>query len=355
MTFVLEVDALRWRRHLNEYRDRYQAQGVALLPVVKSNGYGLGQARVAAEVTRLGLSSLAVGTVFEARELLPHFAGEVVVLEPLQPADTAATEVWRELAPQKSRLAGAVSSSAGADLAAELGLRVRFELATRMQRFGQPIAADNAVLLQILAAHRGGRLQLVGFTTHLSMHARVEELAPTIELVHEIRRQLASDLLLSVSHLSAIACAELVQQLGGSIEFRSGSGLWLGDRGALTAKGTVLQVGIAAAGPIGYHQHRVSTGWYAVVSGGSAHGVGLSAPAPTLRQRLVAFVNAKLALIGYLRSPFTSGGKKLRFVEPPHQQVSMLWLGSTRPQVGDELPVDVRFTTSHFDVVRGLD
>jgi len=52
-------------------------------------------------------------------------------------------------------------------------------------------------------------------------------------------------------------------------------------------------------------------------------------------------------------SPFRWAGKQRWFAEPPHMQVSLLWLPSsvTPPAVGDELPVEVRMTTTHFDAV----
>jgi hypothetical protein len=52
-------------------------------------------------------------------------------------------------------------------------------------------------------------------------------------------------------------------------------------------------------------------------------------------------------------SPFTLDGKQRWFAEPPHQQVSMVWLpwGCIVPSVGDPVPAEVRYTTSRFDAV----
>jgi hypothetical protein len=52
-------------------------------------------------------------------------------------------------------------------------------------------------------------------------------------------------------------------------------------------------------------------------------------------------------------SPFTIAGKQRWFVEPPHMQASMLFLPSSvpPPAIGDEIPVDVRFTTTSFDKI----
>jgi hypothetical protein len=52
-------------------------------------------------------------------------------------------------------------------------------------------------------------------------------------------------------------------------------------------------------------------------------------------------------------SPFWWAGKQRWFGEPPHMQVSLLFLPADvpPPAVGDELDVDVRMTTTHFDRV----
>ena len=61
MTFTLYVDEPRWRAHL--------AATVAatpdIVPVIKGNGYGLGNARLAVEAARLGVPAVAVGTTDE--------------------------------------------------------------------------------------------------------------------------------------------------------------------------------------------------------------------------------------------------------------------------------------------------
>jgi hypothetical protein len=60
---------------------------------------------------------------------------------------------------------------------------------------------------------------------------------------------------------------------------------------------------------------------------------------------------------GRAMSPFSWQGKQRWFAEPPHQHVSMLWLPHpcVIPEVGDQMTAEVRFTTSRFDVVQGLD
>ncbi|MGB5017504.1 MAG: hypothetical protein WBO42_09785, partial [Candidatus Nanopelagicales bacterium] len=105
-----------------------------------------------------------------------------------------------------------------------------------------------------------------------------------------------------------------------------------------------------------------------VVGGGTSHGVGMEAPSPavSMRQRAVAAGTGALEASGRSRSPFSWDGKQRWFAEPPHMQMSLLWLssddvrmavgrGGRVPAVGDELECRVRHTTSAFDRIIGLD
>jgi hypothetical protein len=136
-----------------------------------------------------------------------------------------------------------------------------------------------------------------------------------------------------------------------------GTALWLGDRGAFSVRATVLDVHSVRRGErVGYRQRRVAgDGHILVVSGGTAHGVGLEAPtaAATVRQRAISLAKGGLDAAGMALSPFTIEGKQRWFAEPPHMQASMLFLPSSvpPPAVGDEVGVDVRMTTTDFDKV----
>jgi hypothetical protein len=106
----------------------------------------------------------------------------------------------------------------------------------------------------------------------------------------------------------------------------------------------------------GYRQRPARTGGVLlVVSGGTAHGIGLAAPTPAthLRQRAVALAEGGLAASGLARSPFVVGGTHAWFAEPPHMQCSMVWSPSRSavPAVGDLVDVRVRHTTTQFDEI----
>ena len=66
------------------------------------------------------------------------------------------------------------------------------------------------------------------------------------------------------------------------VRLRVGTRLWLGERSALRAAGTVLAVHPTPQGQsAGYHQRRgPRDGYVVVVSGGTSHGVALTAPRP---------------------------------------------------------------------------
>jgi hypothetical protein len=161
-----------------------------------------------------------------------------------------------------------------------------------------------------------------------------------------------------VSHLGADALGSLRSRYP-DLRFRHrvGTALWLGERGALRVTARVLDVHPVARGDvIGYRGRSVTrSGTLVVVSGGTAHGIGLEAPTgdTALRSRAGSLARGGMDAVGRVRSPFTVAGKPRYFAEPPHMQASMLLLpsGVEAPAVGDEVEVRVRFTATAFDVV----
>jgi hypothetical protein len=90
-----------------------------------------------------------------------------------------------------------------------------------------------------------------------------------------------------------------------------------------------------------------------VVAGGTAQGIGLEAPtsARSMRQRAISVATGSLEAAGLALSPYSIGGKKRWFLEPPHMQSSLVFLprSVSPPTVGDEVPVEVRLTTATVD------
>ena len=161
-----------------------------------------------------------------------------------------------------------------------------------------------------------------------------------------------------VSHLSMSELATLRRSYADfSVRPRVGTGLWLGDRGALSVTATVLDVHEVDRGDVfGYRGRTVpKAGHLVIVSGGTAHGIGLESPTgdQSIRARATTLARGGLDAVGFVRSPFTVDGKLRLFAEPPHMQVSMLFLphGPRVPVVGEEIGVRVRHTTTSFDRV----
>ena len=385
MTFTLEVHTDQWRAHMHTVSAMVKSlTGSSIVPVIKGNGYGLGQALLARESNALAGDVVAVGTVFELDEVLSHSTADVVVLEPFEPRDLLAGDVWWEIAQKwdARRVIRTISSTSGlAALSNGAGsVRVLLEARTSMNRFGFSESELARALADPLthAAIASHRLQICGLTLHLPLEQSADE-EPTpgettvTAKVHEVQRwhgvwQTESaklgtrvDQTLWLSHLSEAEYTQL-QASNRRLEIRAriGTRLWLGDRSALTVHGTALAVHPLPDGThVGYRQRTgPSGGTLVVVSGGTSHGIGLSAPTPaaSLRQRIVTAGTGALDAAGRALSPFIWEGKQRWFAEPPHQHHSMIWLprGCVVPQVGDQLRADVRFTTSRFDAVRGL-
>lgn len=382
MSFVLNVDADRWRNHVNTVASTVESvTSSPMVPVIKGNGYGLGQARLARVADSLPGTIVAVGTVFELEEVLASCLADVIVLEPFDPRDQAASDTWWNIAKRwdSNRIIRTISSMAGLEslLSGSGSVRVILEGQTSMHRFGfseselMRVLADNTVASSINA----GRLVVLGLALHLPLEQPASEPGGFgTARVREVLRwngiwqaEISSSNLkvessLWLSHLDDDEFSTVREFIGETvIHARIGTRVWLGDRGALTPQGSVLAVHPLSDGVhVGYRQRSgPNGGTLVVVSGGTAHGIGLSAPTPasSLRQRVVTAGTGALDAAGRALSPFTWEGKQRWFAEPPHQHHSMIWLprGVVVPRIGDRLPADVRFTTSRFDAVLGLE
>lgn len=373
MTVTLHVDAVRWRDNLaRAIGDRRTSLGWPgtgdVIGVIKGNGYGFGQALLAREAQRAGLTTVAVGTVFEAAEVLEHFSGDVLVLEPYEPRDDAASRQWLQLdkSPHSARLIRTIASHVAAGAITVPKSRVVVELLTSVRRFG--IAADEIPgVLGLLkdTAHIEGVALHLPLATPTSGDAVLEvvERASTwlteldtagFALDHPAHRVMVSHLDLEQLRRLRAGLPEV------PIAPRVGTALWLGDADALRVTGTVLAVHDPTDEGVGYRQRKGAKGArLIVVSGGTSHGVALAAPSSnaSLRQRAIAASSGVLDAVGRTTSPFTIAGEQRLFAEPPHMHVSLVWLpaGVTAPNVGDEVDIRVRNTTAHFDRVLGLD
>ncbi|WP_441251248.1 alanine racemase [Kitasatospora sp. McL0602] len=339
MTLSLSVETARWRAH----QQAVLAEFPGLVPVAKGNGYGLGNDRLAAEARRLGTGMLAVGTAAEAHAALVHYPDDLLVLTPYrvgeEPLDLPA-RVVRTVAHVESLRA------------LPYGTRVVVECMTSMRRHG--IGRADLARLPV------DGVVFEGFALHLPLD-RPDGSDPVAEVAEWVSAIAAVGLptgTVFLSHLGAADLARLAGQFPATV-FRSriGTRLWLGDTGALTARATVLDVTPIARGErYGYRQHKApSDGHLLVVTGGTAHGVGLEAPKYLhgMVPRAKGLARAGLATVNRTLSPYSWSGRQLWFAEPPHMQVSILFLPADAkpPAIGDELPLNTRHTTTHFDRV----
>lgn len=233
-----------------------------------------------------------------------------------------------------------------------VGARVVIELMSSMKRHG--VVEDD--LPKLHAAIEDVRLE--GFALHLPLDRTdgsdaVEEVLGWMDRLRSARLPLHT---MFVSHLAAGELAQLQQQFPQTrFRARIGTRLWLGDHDATEYRGAVLDVTRVTKGDrFGYRQQKAtSDGHLVVVAGGTSHGVGLEAPKALhgVMPRAKGVARAGLATVNRNLSPFVWAGKQRWFAEPPHMQVSILFVPSevAPPQVGDELVAHLRHTTTQFD------
>ena len=290
-----------------------------------------------AESRALGARTVAVGTYFEVP---PDFKDDVVVLSPWRPF--LEVPQGKNVIHTVSRLADLVSIPAGS--------RVLIEVQTSMRRHG--IGARELRHTMLLNAL--DRIRFEGWSLHFPMGAGGT--SANIREAQELGRGAPAR-----SGTARSGCRTSRRRSwptsATNVQLRMGTGLWLGDRGALTVRATVLDVHSVRRGErVGYRQRRVAgDGHILVVSGGTAHGVGLEAPtaAATVRQRAIA---AGQGRPGRRRDGAVAvhdrGQAALvrRAAAHAGEHAVPAVLGRS-PAVGDEVGVDVRFTTTVFDKV----
>ncbi len=343
MSLTLSVDGEHWRAHLRSVAEATPG----LVPVVKGNGYGLTLGRLARKAGWLGVDTLAVGTYEELGEVANRYPGDLLVLTPWRPfhavPDPALGRRVIHTVSRPDDLARLLDTQPDA--------RFVLELETSMRRHGMR-AQELWALGRRLP---GGRLE--GVALHLPL-ASGEHLAEVERLLTDV---VAADLptrTVWVSHLTAPELATLRTSYADlTVRPRIGTDLWLGDRGALRVTSTVLDAHVLERGDVFGYRGRSAPreGHLLVVSGGTAHGIGLESPRSEagLKARAAVVARGGLDAMGLTRSPFWVDGKQRLFAEPPHMQASMLFLPADAavPAIGDLVDARVRYTATTFDRV----
>jgi hypothetical protein len=352
MSLTLTVDGERWRSHLHTVAEATPG----LVPVAKGNGYGFGLGRLARKTQwladqGLGCDTLAVGTYEELPEVASRFSGDLMVLTPWRPFG-AALDVDPAYSDRVIHTVGRPEDLRGL---LELQPRARYvlELLTSMMRHGLTSPG-----VRELVWPDGRKNGLAGIALHLPL-ARESHLTEVHNLLDDfVPTGLADGTTVWVSHLTGVELESLKTRYP-DLTFRPriGTGLWLGDRKALRVTATVLDVHPVERGDVFGYRGRSApkSGHLLVVSGGTAHGIGLESPMgeSSLRSRAATIARGGMDAVGFVRSPYTVDGKQRLFAEPPHMQASMLFLphGARVPEIGDQVDVRVRYTATAFDRV----
>ena len=335
------VDGRRWHAHLQRVHDTRPG----LVPVIKGNGYGFGVERLAEGAAWLGVDTVAAGMYSEVVPIAAAFGGTVMVLSPWRPFETRAV-----FEPHVVHTVGRLDDLRA--LSAREGQhrpRVVLERLTSMRRHG-----FSARELRSAAGLVAG-VDVEGVSVHLPI-SRGSHLGEMQRLMTDVVAAGLPTRRVYVSHLEP-ADLDAVRASYPDYELRPriGTDLWLGDREAMAVRATVLDAHPVERGDVfGYRARRApAAGTVLVVSGGTSHGVGLESPTggATLRDRAARIAMGGLDAVGFVRSPYTVDGKHRMFAEPPHMQASMLFLthGVRVPEVGEEVDVRVRYTTTSFD------
>jgi alanine racemase len=352
MSLTLTVDGPRWRAHLESVAEKHPG----LVPVAKGNGYGLTLGRLARKAQWLrdrghDVTTMAVGTYDEIPEVASRWHGDILVLTPwrpfVEPVDPALT---KRLIHTVSRLT---------DLEQLLSLRpdsrLVLERTTSMLRHGMS-GREMWEAGEVLRRHPDGRLEGVALHLPLAQGSHLGEVSRLLNDYVAAGAPTRGKDSVWVSHLTDAELVTLREQYGDfAVRPRIGTQLWLGDRGALRVSATVLDVHPVERGDSFGYRGRTApkSGHLLVVSGGTAHGIGLEAPTgdSSIKARAATLARGGLDAVGFVRSPYSIDGKQRLFAEPPHMQASMLFVphGARVPAVGDVVDVRVRYTATWFD------
>ncbi|MFL6107217.1 MAG: alanine racemase [Marmoricola sp.] len=346
MSLVLHVDGDRWRAHLREVA----VNRPGLVPVVKGNGYGFGLRRLARRSAWLEVDTVAVGTPSEVDDVASRFDGDILVLTGWRSFEASA--IKPEHADRVIHTVGRMQDLEQL-IDADGTSRIVLERMTSMKRHG--FTARGLREAAALARSRPG-VRVEGASLHLPL-GDGSNLGEAEQLMTDVVAAGLADIVW-VSHLTASEVAQLAAQYP-DVTFRQriGTELWLGDRGALQVRAHVLDSHPVDRGEaIGYRGRSAPRrGTVLVVSGGTAHGIGLEAPTgeSSVRARVSTVARGGLDALGLVKSPFTVAGKARYFAEPPHMQASLLFLpsGVAVPEVGETVPVRVRYTATDVDAV----
>ncbi|PTM58228.1 alanine racemase [Desmospora activa] len=363
MSLTLYLNRNDWLRHLAETESRFPR----FIPVIKGNGYGFGNEFLVGAAQRAGKRSIAVGTVEEARQLEGEGSfDQVLILTPvlteLEADDLRSERIYtigsrRHLDHLVQSFQRLIDTKPNIWRDHHPEVRVVIKLQSTMKRYGFPLQeADTLEQLETIGQEAGLSIRIEGYAIHFpkdGMSAAAKETQLESWLKHIPTEEKRS---FFVSHLSSAQYLRLREKYP-QVDWvmRLGTDLWLKDKSFVDVRATVLDIQPISRGErFGYKQRKArKNGSLVYVAGGSANGVGLEAPVSVrgLKDMLKLTAFWLLHILNRHLSPFTFQGKRTWFAEPPHMQTSVLFFpaGAALPEVGEELPVQLRMTTATFD------
>jgi hypothetical protein len=341
MSLTLHVNNQTWSNSLKTVIDSYEN---CIVPVIKGNGYGIGKSNLANKSQDLGLTEIAIGTIFEAKEIIDKGFSQIIVMDPIKDLDKSSFDELKRL--HDKTIVLTLSDINDATNLKETPVII--EVLTSMKRFG--LRADD---LKTLINH-----QILGLSLHLpienSITGKINEVRNWLKIYEEILPNAKKSVYLS--HLTKEEFKRIKNEFPNfEFKLRLGTKFWLSDLNNFQIKSTVLAVHDVKEEQIGYRQRKINDQYLVIVSGGTSHGVGLQAPRANtnLKSRLTAILSGVLEAFDQHLSPFVISGKQRWFAESPHMNVSMLKLPKNikPPKVGSEITAHLRMTTTNFDSV----
>lgn len=341
MSLTLYVNNNYWTNSLKNVLNAYEN---SLIPVIKGNGYGIGKSNLAKKSEELGLTEIAIGTIFEAQEIINCDFNQIIVMDPIKDLDKNAFDELKKI--NDKRLVLTLSDIKDATNLENTPVIV--EVLTSMKRFG--LTANDLKTLS--------NYQILGLSLHLpienSTNGKITEVKNWLKIYEEILPQAKK--VVYLSHLSKEEFLKIKKEFPNFVfKLRLGTKFWLNDLSIFQIKSTVLAVHDVNDENIGYRQRKINDNYIVIVSGGTSHGVGLQAPRSNtnLKSRITSILAGVLEAFDQTLSPFVISGKQRWFAETPHMNVSMLKLSKniTPPKVGSEITAHLRMTTTNFDSV----
>jgi alanine racemase len=315
MTVRLAVQEKQWQSHVQQTASRMPD----IIPVVKGNGYGFRRWNLMAVAGQLS-NEIAVGTVYEARDLPTH--ARAIVLTPTLTAPPS------NMSPHTVLTVASLHHVVALERCHWTG-DVIVKLRSSMHRYGASVTE----LPQLLDACRASRLNVIGVSLHPPLQSDMKQ---RVKEIHAWMTHVSADMPVYVSHLDANAYASLRKLFPDRhFKIRMGTELWHGDKSMMHLSADIVDHHPVESGEnAGYRQVPItSPGEVVLVGAGTAHGV---------------------SLLDNGRSPFHYQRQRLNLLEPPHMHTSMLLVARGRPipAIGEWIDVQQPLTRIQVDLLQ---